>query len=61
MNKEDVVIGIVIGFAIGAVVVIAIKGVPGTQTYHNLEEWEVVKDGDDRVVGLKVKRTAESG
>lgn len=71
MSDDWLIIGLVIGFVIGAVVLFVLKpGQPAasypytvrplpSRTYSNLEEWEIIKDEEGRVKGVKVHRTAK--
>jgi len=57
---------LIAGIAVGAVVVFFLTRPKTTPTasytvkeYNNLEEWEILKDNDGRVKGVRVHRNAK--
>jgi hypothetical protein len=68
MDNFEKAILVIAGIAIGAVAVYfymkSKTSLPvsyAVKTYSNIEEWEIVKDSDGRVRGVKVHRKAEEG
>jgi hypothetical protein len=66
-NFEKAIL-VIAGIAIGAVVTFFLTRPAPTptasyavRTYSNVEEWEIAKDSDGRVRGVKVHRKAEEG
>jgi len=48
-------------FLAGLVIGYLLRGPPSASvTYSNMEEWEIIKDEDGRVRGIKVHRRAEA-
>jgi len=63
-DKDWLFIGLLVGIPLGIGLLWFISqstsSIATPKTYSNLEEWDIVKDERDRVIGLKVKREAES-
>lgn len=67
MDSFDKALFIIIGVVIGAAVVYYIvrsriptaKYVVSPKTYSNLEEWEIEREANGRLKGIKVHRKAE--
>ena len=54
---KDLLIVFFVGLAVGYL----IRGGTATaRTYSNVEEWEVIKDEDGRVRGVRIHRKAEA-
>jgi hypothetical protein len=51
---------LIIVFAVGLVIGYFLRGASASARYSNYEEWEVIKDQNGRVKGVRVHRKAEA-
>lgn len=54
-------LGLALGIPLGWLIAQAFMQSSQPKQFSNLEEWEIVKDRDGRVRGVRVHRTAEEG
>lgn len=66
MRNIEGIFLLILGVSIGAVAVyfltrpkVAVSAAYTVRSYNNLEEWEIIKDKDGRVKGVKVHRDAK--